>query len=143
MQKLTFSVDINAPREKVWEVLWDDATFTDWTSVFAEGSYAVSDWQEGSKIQFIDPKSGSGMSSIIVKKVPNEFMSFKHLTELENGKEMPPKEWSGAMENYTLKENGGVTTLTVDMDAMDEYKSMFEDRFPKALARLKELSEAS
>jgi hypothetical protein len=52
MKQLHFSTDINAPRETVWNVLWNDATYRDWTSVFAEGSYAVSDWNEGSKIQF-------------------------------------------------------------------------------------------
>ena len=59
---LHFSIDIAAPRDQVWRVLWDDASFRDWSSVFAEGSYAVSDWNEGSQIQFIDPSSRSGMS---------------------------------------------------------------------------------
>ncbi len=141
MQKLHFSLEIKAPREKVWKVLWDDATFRDWTSVFAEGSYAVSDWKEGSRIQFLDPNNNAGMSSVIEKLVPNEFMSFKHLTEIKDGKEQPSPEWSGALENYTLKEQGGGTVLTVDLDAADEYKDMFEDKFPKALQRVKELSE--
>ncbi len=141
MKKLHFSIDIKAPREKVWKVLREDATFRDWTSVFAEGSYAVSDWKEGSKIQFLDPKNNSGMSSVIEKKTPNEFMSFKHLAEIKNGKEQPLKEWSGALENYTLKEHEGATTLIVDLDAPEEYKDMSEDTFPKALQRVKELSE--
>ncbi|AHE68160.1 hypothetical protein Loa_02623 [Legionella oakridgensis ATCC 33761 = DSM 21215] len=68
METLHFSININASKEKVWKILWGDKTFTDWTSVFAEGSYAVSDWMEGSRIQFIDPKSNHGMSSVIEKK---------------------------------------------------------------------------
>ncbi|MBI2019869.1 SRPBCC domain-containing protein [Candidatus Daviesbacteria bacterium] len=141
MQKLSFSIEINAPAEKVWNILWEDATFTDWTSVFAEGSYAVSDWKEGSKIQFIDPNENAGMSSVIEKLVPNQFMSFRHITEIKDGQEQPPKEWSGAHENYTLEENEGITKLTVDLDTIDEYKEMFEDKFPKALERVKALSE--
>jgi hypothetical protein len=50
---LHFSVDIAAPRGKVWDVLWDDASCRDWSSVSAQGSYAVSDWNEGSRIQEI------------------------------------------------------------------------------------------
>lgn len=46
MHKLRFSIDIKAPRERVWKVLWDDATFRDWASVFMEGSYINSDWKE-------------------------------------------------------------------------------------------------
>lgn len=141
MRKLHFAIQINAPREKIWGVLWEDATFRDWTSVFSEGSYAVSDWKEGSAIRFLDP-SNSGMSSVIEKSIPNEFMSFRHVTEIKDGKEQPPKAWSGARENYTLKEAGGVTTLTVDLDTMEEYETMFKEKFPEALERVKTLSEA-
>ena len=141
MNRLHFSIDIDARRERVWKILWEDATYRDWTSAFAEGSYAVSDWKEGSTIQFLDPTSGSGMSAIIEKKSPNEFMSFKHVAEIKNGHEQPPAAWSGAHENYTLTENGSGTKLSVDLDAPDEYRQMFEDKFPQALQRVKTLSE--
>jgi uncharacterized protein YndB with AHSA1/START domain len=143
MNRLHFSIDIAAPRDKVWRVLWDDASFRDWTSVFAQGSYAVSDWNEGSTIQFIDPSSRDGMSAVIEKKRPGEFMSFRHEAEIKNGKVQPPAEWSGAHENYTLTANDGRTTLTVDLDAPDEYREMFEGKFPEALQRVKQLSEAT
>ena len=141
MKQLHFSTEINAPRETVWRVLWDDASFRDWSSVFAEGSYAVSDWNEGSTIQFLDPGSGSGMSAVIEKKRPHEFMSFRHIAEIKDGQEQPPAAWSGAHENYTLTARNGRTTLKVDLDSSDEYKAMFEDKFPKALQRVKVLSE--
>jgi len=141
MQKLYFSIDIKAQREKVWKVLWEDATYRDWTSVFAEGSHAKSDWKEGGRIEFLDP-SGDGMIAVIDKLVPNEFMSFKHLGEIREGKEQPWDEGAGGMENYTLKENGEYTALTVDLDSPEEYRDMFEDIFPKALERVKELAEA-
>ena len=54
MEKINFSLDINAPKEKVWKVLWDADTYTKWTGVFAEGSQAVTDWEEGSKVLFTD-----------------------------------------------------------------------------------------
>lgn len=66
MEKLNFAVSINAPAEKVWKVLFDDATYRNWTSVFAPGSYAETDWKEGSKALFSDGK-GSGMVSRIAK----------------------------------------------------------------------------
>jgi uncharacterized protein YndB with AHSA1/START domain len=143
LNRLQFSIDIAAPPEKVWQVLWDDSTFTNWTSVFAEGSYAVSDWKEGSKIHFIDPASRSGMSSIIEKKRPGEFMSFRHVGEISNGQEQPPAEWSGAHENYTLTRKAEGTTLHIDLEAADEHRKMFEEKFPQALQRVKNLSEAT
>ena len=99
MKKLNFSIEIKAPKEKVWRILWDDITYRKWTGAFSEGSYAVSDWEEGSKILFLSP-NGEGMFSTIAKKIPNEFMSFKHLGMVKNGVEdlnsEQIKEWPGA-----------------------------------------------
>ena len=47
MEKMNFSIDINAPKEKVWNVLWDDDSYRKWTSAFAEGSYAKTDNWKG------------------------------------------------------------------------------------------------
>ena len=141
LNQLHYTVDIAAPREKVWRVLWDDASFRDWSSVFAEGSYAVSDWKEGSTVQFIDPGSNAGMSSVIEQKRPNEYISFRHEAEIKDGKVQPPSDWSGAHENYTLTSRNGGTTLKVDLDVADEHRQMFEDKFPKALQRIKALAE--
>ena len=135
---------IKAPKEKVWKVLWDDATYRKWTNSFSEGSYAVSDWKEGSKILFLGP-SGEGMFSTIAKKKDNEFMSFKHLGMAKDGKEQPEteesKKWSGAMENYTLSENSGVTELKVSVDIAEEHEQFFNEAFPKAMESVKSLSE--
>ena len=143
MTRLRYSVDIAAPREKVWQVLWSDSTFGKWTSVFAEGSYAVSDWKEGSPIRFIDPATNDGMASIIEKKRSNEFMSFRHVAEIKNGTEQPPADWSGAHEDYTLTEKDGRTTLRVDLDAAEEHRTTFEEKFPQALQAVKSLSETT
>jgi uncharacterized protein YndB with AHSA1/START domain len=142
LQRLQFSIDIDAPRDRVWDVLWDDATYRDWTSAFSEGSYAVSDWGEGSGIQFLDARSGSGMSGVIEKKRAPEFISFRHIAEIKDGQEQPPAGWSGAHENYTLTERASGTLLTVDLDAPAEYREMFDAAFPKALQRVKALAEA-
>ncbi len=142
--KLHFTIDIAAPREKIWQILWDDVTYRQWTSPFMEGSYAISDWKEGSKIQFLAP-DGGGIYSIIERLNPPEYMSFKHLGEIKGGKEQPNEDgtnlWNNAMENYTLKEHNGVTTLEVDLDGANEYVSYFQGAFPKALSLVKSLSE--
>jgi uncharacterized protein YndB with AHSA1/START domain len=143
MNRLHFSVDIKAPRERVWKVLWDEKTYRDWTSVFSEGSYAVSDWNEGSSVQFLDATGQSGMSAVIERKRPGEFMSFRHEAEIRNGEIQPPADWSGAHENYTLTGHDGRTTLDVDLDTTDEYRQVFEGAFPRALQRVKTLAEAA
>jgi len=139
MKKVKFSININAPKEKVWDTLWNDSTYRQWTSVFANDSHAVSDWNEGSNIKFIDGK-GDGMYSIIETKIPNQQMSFKHLGEIKDGIETPV-EWAGAMESYFLKELNGVTELNMEMDMNEEFEKYFLEIFPKALDLIKQISE--
>ncbi len=146
MEKLTFNSSIKATAAKVWQVLWNDATYRKWTSAFHEGSHAVSDWKEGSRIQFLGP-DGSGMYSTIERSIPNGYIAFRHLGEVKNFVEQPNDEkssaWSGAMETYSLKEENGSTELTVSVDMIDDPKMMdyFKAAFPKALDLLKELAE--
>jgi hypothetical protein len=144
MKKKKFTIDIKAPKEKVWDVLWGDRSYGQWTSVFSEGSHAETDWKEGSKVLFLSADK-SGMNSLIAKRKDNEFMSFKHLGVIKEGKEVPPdeksKEWAGATENYTLAEKAGGTLLTVDMDITEDFESYFDEKFPEALEKVKVLSE--
>ncbi len=147
MQKIKFSTTINAPKEKVWEILWNLDAYRKWTTAFAEGSDAKTDnWKEGSKVLFVD-QSGNGMVSMVAINKTNEYMSFKHLGEIMDGVEDTTSEkvkvWSGSTENYSLQEDSGVTTLTVDLDIPDEYKEMFEKMWPTALKNIKELAEGT
>lgn len=144
MKTLHFSTTINAPAEKVWKTLWEDATYRQWSSAFTEGSYALSSWQEGARVHFMAP-SGDGMFSEIAKLVPSEHMAFRHLGMMKGGKEQPATEetkaWEGAMEIYSLKQNGSSTELSVSIDSVEEYASYFEGKFPEALKKVKEISE--
>ena len=145
MEKLNFSIDINAPREKVWKTLWEDSSYRKWTSVFMEGSCVETEsWKEGSKVLFLDGK-GSGMVSKVAVNKPNEYMSFEHLGEVKDGVEDTSSEkvkiWAGSKENYTLKDAGGKTELTVDMDITEDFKEFFINVWPKAMEQIKVLSE--
>jgi len=142
--KLQFDIDINAPKEKVWSALWNDATYREWTNAFSEGSYAQSDWKEGSKILFLGA-NGDGMYSTIQKLIPNEQMTFKHLGVLEKGVEQKTsaqtKEWEGALEEYFLTESNGKTHLKVTLNSTTQFEQYFRDTFPKAIQKVKEISE--
>ena len=45
MKKQHFDISIQAPKEKVWEILWNDKSYNTWTAVFSESSHAKSDWK--------------------------------------------------------------------------------------------------
>ncbi len=144
MEKLNFNVNINAPREKVWQILWGDETYPAWTAAFCEGSRAETDWQQGSKVLFLDGE-GCGMVSEVAQRVDNEYMSFRHLGEIKDGVEDTTSErvkaWAGATENYTLKESNGATELLIDTDITEEYAETFKKMWPLALQKVKKLSE--
>lgn len=144
METLEFKIEIDAPKEKVWKVLWDDETYRKWTAAFCEGTYAISDWNEGNKTHFLS-QNGEGMNSVIESKIVNEYMAFKHISELKNFIEMPideaVQEWTGAMETYQLSSSTSGTVLSVAMDCLAQYVDYFKNTFPKGLAVVKQLSE--
>lgn len=144
MEKQTFNIYIDAPREKVWDILWNDATYPEWTSAFCEGSKVETDWREGSKALFLNG-TNEGMVSRIAANKPNEFMSIEHLGMIKDGVEDVDSEqvkaWAGALENYSLKSMNGKTELTVDMDLTEEMKEYFLSTWPTALDKVKALAE--
>lgn len=144
MKRLQFSVTINATAQTIWQILWEDKNYRQWTSVFGPGSYAVSNWKSGEKIQFLS--EGSGMFSRIEQMIPNQYMAFQHLGVVENGVEMPAtpetKAWEGAMETYLITEKEGHTTLDVVLDTTEGHADYFSDAFPKALAEVKRMAES-
>ncbi|HSP88574.1 MAG TPA: SRPBCC domain-containing protein [Ignavibacteriaceae bacterium] len=147
MEKLHFEITINAPKEKVWNTMLGKNTYPEWTDVFGPGSNYVGDWNKGSKILFTAPGENGemGMVSRIKENRPYEFISIEHMGMIQNGVEDTTSEavkaWAGAHENYTFKEKNGKTEVIVDIDTAEEYSDMFNDMWPKALQKLKELSE--
>lgn len=151
MQKLHYSIDINAPVQKVWDTMLQDETYRQWTSAFNEGGYFRGSWEKDSKIEFVglDQQTGteSGMLSRIAENRPHEFISIEHIGIINNGIEDitsdEAKKWTPAFENYTFTEKDGITTLEIDMDSLEENAEMFNQMWPLGLQKLKELSESN
>ena len=148
MDKLHFSISINASVKKVWNTMLDDETYRKWTEVFMPGSHYEGSWEKGSKIFFLAPgETGKmeGMVSRIRENKPYEFISIEHLGFVQGGEEQTSgpeiENWAGALENYTFEGRNGSTRVSVDMDTVEEYKDMFTEMWPKALQILKDLAE--
>ncbi len=141
MKELQFSIEINASKENVWDTLWQDETFREWASIIDPGTCLVGDLKEGSEIQFIS-ESGYGVTSLVEKLVVGEFLLLRHSADTQDeGKQEREKEWTGGEESYRLVEKNGTTTLTVAFDVPPELEEYFKDNYPKALERVKELTE--
>jgi uncharacterized protein YndB with AHSA1/START domain len=148
MQRLTFRIEIDAPRSQVWSAMLDDATYRDWTSAFHPGSHYVGDWSEGSRILFLGPgENGSvGMVSRVRASRPHEYVELEHIGVVHGGVEDTTsdgaREWAGAHESYAFANTGGKTELVVQCDSTDEHAEAFGDLWPRALERLKAIAEA-
>ncbi len=145
MQKQTYSIRIDAPREKVWNALWDLDNYRNWTKPFNEASNVETDgWKKGSDVKFTDG-TGNGMLARVADNRPNEFMSFEHYGMIQDGvidtESEKVKSWAGSHENYLLKNENGNTELVVEMDLSDEWKEYFDKTWPVALEKVKELAE--
>ena len=150
MHKQHFSIMINAPKEKVWNTMLEDDTYRKWTEPFGPGSYYKGNWNQGSKILFLAPgeKGEMGMVSRIKENQKYKYISIEHLGMIKDGKEDTSSEevkpWAGAHENYTFIEKNGATEVLIDLETEGTNKEMFEmfeDMWPKALQKLKELAE--
>lgn len=75
----------------------------------------------------------------------HEFISIQHRGIISNGVEdttsEEAKKWAESYENYTFTDKDGGTEFSVEMNTLDEYKTMFEEMWPKALEALKNLVE--
>lgn len=144
MKDLRFSTHIDAPRDKVWDVMLGDATYREWTAAFMPGSYYRGDWSQGSKMLFLgpDPNGGAegGMVATVKDNRPHEHISLEYVAEVKGGVETPLH--PGSFENYTFTDNGGGTDVSVELLNMpDEFAPMFEESWPKALETLKRIAE--
>jgi hypothetical protein len=141
---LTFAVEIHAPRRLVWQKMLDAEGYKEWTRAFCEESYYTGSWEEGSKIQFLSP-SGDGMTAVIAECRPFEYVSIKHLGEINKGVEDTTSEkvraWAPAYETYEFSETSIGTTVTVHLDTVPEFEQYMLDTFPKALNLLRQMCE--
>ena len=142
MKELVFEININKPKEVVWNILWDDLSFRDWANNIDEGTYLKGDLVEGNEIQFISSVNGYGVTSLVAELIPNQYILFKHAADTQNtGAETRDKQWTGGSESYTLVEENNSTLLTIRSEIPEELVDYFNQAMPIALNRIKELAE--
>lgn len=151
MEKLQFKVSINAPAARIYDIMLginNKSTYEQWTSLFNPTSTYEGGWNKGNKIQFIGVDENGekgGMVSSIAENIPNRFVSIQHYGLIKADKEITEgpevEKWANGFENYTFEENNGTTTVTVDLDTVEDFMDYMNQTYPKALEKLKELCE--
>ncbi|MBP7057149.1 SRPBCC domain-containing protein [Candidatus Gracilibacteria bacterium] len=144
MEKLHFSIVIQASAQKVWDTMLARESYRVWSAVFSEGSDYEGSWEKGAKIKFGDG-TGNGMLSEIVDNQLHKFVSIRHYGEMKNGVEDTSSEsvkaWTPAYENYTFTQQGNATQVDVDLDVPTSFVQFMNDTWPEALKKLKTLCQ--
>lgn len=144
MKTIEKSIRIQASPEKIWEVLTLDRYTKDWYSVFSPGSYALTDWKEGSKVLFLD-QSNSGMVGKVKESIPGKSLVVEFMGQILDGKEdldsAEAQQYKGGHETYRLTEENGSTRLDITSDMDEGMFEMMSARWEKAFERMKALAE--
>lgn len=151
MKKVKFNVTINAPGNKVYDVmlgLSQKSTYEEWTAIFNPTSSYEGNWDKGSKMLFIginEKGEKGGMVSEVFDNIPNRFVSIRHYGFLKAGVEITEgpevEQWANSFENYYLKENNGATEVTIELDTTEDFLDYMNQTYPKALDKLKIMCE--
>ncbi len=145
METLSYEIVIDAPKQKVWDVLWNEKTYSEWTQFFSPGSLMKSDWKVGGKTYFVNAEGASMVSTIDTLEEPDQII-FKHLGMVDkNGNEdtesMEVKQWSGCFEKYILIDYDGKTKLHTEVQIEKDWEEMMNTGFTKGLEVVKSLAE--
>lgn len=146
MKKLEYKIEIAASRDKVWKTMLDKETYREWTNVSWPGSTYIGKWEKGAKIRFVDEKDTGGTVAEIVELRKAEYMKANHVAiATPNGGEdttsPEAKGWIGTTEEYTFNEKNGKTEVIATITTNPDWEKMFNDGWPPALQKLKEISE--
>lgn len=145
MKTIRKSIEIDAPKEKIWDVLIQDTYTRDWYAIFSPGSHAITDWQLGSKVIFTDD-SGGGIIGRIIILDPCELLSIEYYGVLTDNKEDFESEeaqiFKGAHETYRLSSKELTILLNIEVDMSDEMFEMMSKSWDEALLKIKNLAEA-
>lgn len=144
MKNLQYKTTIDVSRAHVWDTMLSDATYRQWTAAFSPDSHFEGDWSIGSEMRFLSTNSDDGtqvgMAAHVRENRAHEYMSLEHFGEVK-GDTVTSWDTTG-FENYTLKDTEDGTEVTIDLIGVpDEYVSMYDDSWPKALESLKALAE--
>ncbi len=144
MEHLTYNIEIQCPREIVYEIMLDSVHFKEWTSLFADGSRYEGEWKEGARMEFLvqnENGKDDGMVSHIEEIIRYEKVVIKHLAMLKDGNEIPMEKNDSIYEIYNFSSINNITRLSVEIDSKPEWTDYFNDTYPIALQKLREICE--
>jgi hypothetical protein len=145
MKHLEFKTEIAADKKKVWNTMLNPETYKKWVDVAWPGSYFEGIWAKGEKIRFLSSGQGGTLAELKEQKPYETILAEQVAVINPDGSEDRESEvaqgWVGTTERYTFEEKNGKTNLIVEINTPPAWAGMFEDGWPKALEKLKQMCE--
>ncbi len=132
------SVTIAAPASRVWDAL----TNPELIKQYFFGTQAVSDWKEGSTLEFKGVWEGKTYldKGVILKSQPGKLFQYTYYSSFSN---LPDAPENYSNISYELDEENGETALTIKQEnvANEEARKHSEQNWSHVLQSLKNLLE--
>jgi uncharacterized protein YndB with AHSA1/START domain len=132
------TVTINAPTEKVWNVLTTPAHI----KKFLFGTETTSDWKAGGDIRFHGEYQGKSYEDKgkIIEIKPEKILHHTYWSSM-GGKEDKPENYVNV--KYLLDKQNGKTNLTITQDGIktDESKKHLEENWGMVINNIKKVAE--
>jgi uncharacterized protein YndB with AHSA1/START domain len=148
MKKLTFKIEINATVEHVFDTMVDPIHLLEWMSVFSTDSSFEGKWEKGESVIFkcFNEKGElCGLVCRIEEFIPNELIYIQPYGTLENGILFDKGEkvlgLDSTYEKYIFNQRENTTELIIEASAMDDYVQFFNETWPIALLKIKDICE--
>jgi len=137
-------MELQASKEKVWDVLLLDKFNKTWFADFSQGMRVQTNWKIGSKALYTDNSNGGIICQVVANK-PQELLTLEFTGLLVNGKEdydsVDAREFIGGKESYRLLAAQGATKIFIETETAEQYYDWMQDAWDKALHTIKKLSE--
>jgi uncharacterized protein YndB with AHSA1/START domain len=145
MNKLEYKITIPAKPEKVWNTMLNSETYKVWISAGWPGSTFEGNWRKGERLKFTSPGEGGTLVLLDVcqpfKRIEAHHVAVLNSNGTEDRTSDVAKGWIGTREHYTFDQSDGNTTLTVEIYTNPQWEQMFNDGWPVALEKLKNICE--
>ena len=147
MKNKEYTIEINAPQDRVWDIMLSKDTYAEWVKGFAENSLFVGEWTQGTHMDFIHPNHGGTRATLDIVDRPHRLQA-THIALISKDGSLDTtsefaKTWIGTVEEYILQTENDTTHVTIVMHFHPDYEDMLDKGWKKSLQFLKALCETN
>lgn len=136
MQTIEKSIEIDAPIEKVYEVLVNSQFTRQWGNAFSEGAYVESDWKPGSEVVWKDKDGNVGAKGVVIENEPLRKITVAFYDDVNTP---APGQYK---EVYSVQPQQQQSQLNISAGALEEeHAKSHGPLWDKALQVIKQLAE--